>query len=101
MSQSNAQRAEPIEQEGTAPATAGKRPAATVRAENVEGAIWANQGSNGTFHSVTFSRKYKGDDDKIHNSDSFGPSDLLALKEAAGMAYAKVQELRQSKGQSR
>ena len=101
MSQSNAQRAESTEQETTAPATAGKRPVATVRAENVEGAIWANHGANGTFHSVTFTRKYKDDDGKVHNSDSFGPSDVLALKEAASMAYAKLQELRQSKGQNR
>jgi hypothetical protein len=79
----------------TAPAGAKKQPIGKVRIENVEGAIWPNEGSNGTFYNVTFSRKYKDEEGKPHNSNSFNPADLLALQEAARQAYLEIQKQRQ------
>jgi hypothetical protein len=94
MSTSNAQRVEPSE--SAQPETSvTKRPIATVRVENVEGAIWPNPGEKGTFYNVTFSRKYEDKEGKLQNTHSFGPADLLALPLAASEAYKKIQELRQ------
>jgi hypothetical protein len=92
-----AQRADAPEeqyQESGAPAP-GKKPAETVRVENVEAAIWSNPSSNGAFYNATFSKKYKDGEGKTHNSSSFGSADLLALQEAARQTYSKIQELRQ------
>jgi hypothetical protein len=96
MAISNAQRAENDDEiPQTAPAGAKKQPMSKVRIENVEAAIWPNDSSNGTFYNVTFSRKYKDDEGKHHNSGSFNSGDLLALQEAARQAYSEIQKQRQ------
>ena len=63
-----------------------KKPVHTIRIGSLEAAIWENDGDNGTFHAVTFSRKYRKDD-RVRNSDSFSGSDLLALAKLADMAH--------------
>ena len=53
--------------------------------------IWENKTDNGTFHNVTFERRYK-DGDQWKSSHSYNTGDLLELAKAADLAHTKILE---------
>lgn len=72
-----------------------QKPKTTLRDGAIKAAIWANEGENGTFYAVTFSRTYK-DGDNYADSNSFGGTELLQLTRLVGKAYDKIGEFRQA-----
>ena len=63
----------------TSNASTTNRPLKSFRSGAVQAAIWRNETTAGTFHSMTLSRNYKkGDDWK--SAESFGPRDLVDLR---------------------
>jgi hypothetical protein len=100
MVQSNTQRAESDEPQGTAT----RRPADTAKVGNVEIAIWKNHGASGDFYTASSPTiRYKDDkgSGEWKDGNSYGVLDLLALSEAAREASAKIRELSKSKAQAR
>lgn len=63
--------------------TEKKKPAQTFRKGTVKAAIWQNEGKDGVFYSVTFSRSYKAGEDGWRNTSSFNEGDLEALADVA------------------
>jgi hypothetical protein len=55
-----------------------KKPIQKVQSGPVTGAIWENEGKDGTFFSATFERSYKDGED-FKNSTSYGANDLAHL----------------------
>ena len=54
---------------------ASNLPVKTFRLGRVKAAVWENEGEQ-KFYSVTFARTYVDDDNKYHDTDSFGRDDL-------------------------
>jgi hypothetical protein len=100
MAQSNAQRADDVNEESQSSA---RRPVDTVRHGNVELAIWRNTGAKGDFYSASSPTiRYKEDaTGDWKDGSNFGRHDLLDLAEAAREAATKIRDLQRSKGQSR
>jgi hypothetical protein len=79
-----------------------RRPVWTARDGTSSVAVFANQGANGTFHTMKFEHAYKNE-----ASGEYKPSNSFTASEAAkaiallSAGYAKQLELDQSKGQSR
>ncbi|MDH4082114.1 MAG: hypothetical protein OEV99_00010 [Nitrospira sp.] len=55
-----------------------KRPATTLRCENIKATIWQNVSENGLFYATTFSRPFKDQSGAWRNGTSFGLNDLEA-----------------------
>jgi hypothetical protein len=53
--------------------------------------IWRNEGTNGSWYTVTFERLYKDGDDR-KSSSSFGRDDLLPLAKLADLVHSWVVE---------
>ena len=68
-------------------------PVAKVKVGLITASIWENQTDKGTFHNVTFERRYK-DGEQWKSSHSYNADDLLALAKAADMAHTKIVEAR-------
>jgi hypothetical protein len=66
-----------------------KRPVHEVRIGAVKAAIWKNEGSNGSWHGVTFERIYR-DNDEWKSSPSFGRDELLVLAKVADQAHTWI-----------
>jgi hypothetical protein len=66
-------------------------PVAKVRVGLITGSIWENKTDKGTFHNVTFERRYK-DGDQWKSSHSYNSGDLLELAKAADLAHTKILE---------
>lgn len=66
--------------------TEKKKPAQTFRKGTVKAAVWQNEGKDGVFYSVTFSRSYKAGEDGWRNTSSFNEGDLEALADVAFQA---------------
>ena len=58
----------------------------------VRATIWSNEGKNGTWYNVKFSRCYKDDTGELQNSDSFTISDLLHVAWAATKAFEHIKQ---------
>ena len=69
-------------------------PADKVRVGLITASIWANETDKGTFHNVTFERRYIDSKDQWQSTHSYGPADLLALAKAADLAHTKIIEAR-------
>lgn len=71
-----------------------RRPAFTVKVDNVEIAGWKNQGQNGEFYTTSPPTiRYKDKKDgQWKDGSSYDAMDLLALAEAAREASAKIRE---------
>jgi hypothetical protein len=67
-------------------------PVAKVRIGLITASIWENKTDKGTFHNVTFERRYK-DGDQWKSSHSYNTGDLLELAKAADLAHTKILEL--------
>ena len=68
-------------------------PVAKVRVGLITASIWENTNDKGTFHNVTFERRYK-DGDQWKSSHSYNADDLLALAKAADLAHTQIVEYR-------
>ena len=68
-------------------------PVGKVRVGLITASIWANQTDKGTFHNVTFERRYK-DGDQWKSSHSYNADDLLALAKAADLAHTEIVKAR-------
>ncbi len=62
-----------------------------VEIGNVKAAIWANEGTNGTFLTVTLSRSYKSDDGSFKDTGTLHQRDLIAAAVALEKAHAFIQ----------
>ena len=69
-------------------------PASTLRDGNLKATIWQNEGEKGAYYSTTLSRTYKDEDGKLHDTQSFRPSDLLRVSELAREAHDETNSLR-------
>lgn len=63
-----------------------KKPLEVLRDGAIQASIWNNEGENGKYLTVTFSRTYKKDDE-LQSSQSFSGRDMLVLAELARQAY--------------
>lgn len=63
-----------------------QKPLDVLRDGAIQASIWNNEGENGNYLTVTFSRTYKKGDD-LKNSQSFSGRDLLVIAELARQAY--------------
>ncbi len=76
-----------------AQAAEGKTPpVAKVRIGLITASIWENTTDKGTFHNVTFERRYKDGEGNWKSSHSYNADDLLALAKAADLAHTKIVE---------
>jgi hypothetical protein len=75
-----------------------KGPVEKIRVGLITASIWENKTEKGTFHNVTFERRYK-DGDQWKSSHSYNADDLLALAKAADLAHSKIIETRKGDGE--
>ena len=73
-----------------------KAPVAKARVGLITASIWENQTETGTFHNVTFERRYRDSEGNWKSSHSYNADDLLSLAKAADMAHTKIVEARNS-----
>jgi len=73
-------------------------PAAKIRVGLITASIWENTNDKGTFHNVTFERRYKDAEGNWHSSQSYNAGDLLELAKAADLAHTKIVEARNGGG---
>ena len=64
-------------------------PVKTFRLGWLKAAVWENDKK---FYSVTFARTYMDDDNKYHDTDSFGRDDLLLVAKLADQAHTFIFE---------
>ena len=64
-----------------------RSPVHEVKVGRVRAAVWANEGEDGTWHTVTFSRLYKDKEGRWQDSGSFSREDLPLLIKAADQAH--------------
>ena len=69
-------------------------PVAKVRVGLVTASIWENKTDTGTFHNVTFERRYRDGEGNWKSSHGYNAEDLLALAKAADLAHTKIVEAR-------
>ena len=72
-------------------ATNGRPPVHTIRYRNLRAAIWENDGQNGAFLSVTFSRSYRDKDEQWHDVASFNAGDLPMLAKLANDCHSWIE----------
>ena len=70
-----------------------KPPVAKLRLGLINASIWERVTENGTFHSVTFERRYRDGQGNWHSTHSYDASDLLTLAKLADQAHTKIVEL--------
>jgi len=71
-----------------------KPPVAKLRIGLLNASIWERTTDKGTFHSVSFERRYRDTDGNWQSTYSFDTSDLLALAKLADQAHSKILEIR-------
>ena len=79
--------------------TTKQTPIHEIRIGAVKTAIWQNETTNGTRHSVTFSRIYK-DGDEWKRSENFRRDELLVLAKVADWAHTWISEQSQVKDEA-
>lgn len=71
------------------------KPIGEVRDGWLSGTIWGNEGSNGTYFTVTFKRGYKDKESgEIKDTSSMNADDLLKLANLATEAHNKIRAYR-------
>lgn len=55
-------------------------------------AIWANESDNGVFHTVTLTRCYTGNDEKLHDTTGLRHKDLLPASKLLDEAESWIAE---------
>ena len=71
---------------------ARKAPVAKVRVGLISASIWENPTEKGTFHNVTFERRYRDTEGNWKSTHSYGLDDLLVLAKVADLAHTKIVE---------
>jgi hypothetical protein len=71
-----------------------KPPVAKLRLGLINASIWERATSNGTFHSVSFERRYRDAKGEWHSAQSFNLVDLLVLAKLADEAHTEIMKLR-------
>lgn len=67
------------------------KPVHELRIGAIKAAIWANEGPNGAWHSVTLSRVFKQGEEWKHTA-SFHRDDLLVVAKVADQAHSWIVE---------
>ena len=68
-------------------------PVAKLRIGLLTASIWGRTTDNGTFHSVTFERRYRDAKGEWHSTQSFDKSTLLTLAKLADQADTEIVRL--------
>jgi hypothetical protein len=71
-----------------------KPPVAKLRIGLINANIWERTTDNGTFHSVSFERRYKDAKGQWASTHSYNTDDLLTLAKLADQAHTEIQHLR-------
>lgn len=69
-------------------------PAVTLTDGRMKATVWKNEGSNGPFYSVQFTRTYRTEDGAYGDAHSFTGTELLKIADLANRAYQTQRELR-------
>ncbi len=69
-------------------------PVAKLRIGLINASIWKRTHAEGTFHSVSFERRYRDKDGQWHSSQSFNTDDLLVLAKLADQVHSEILQLR-------
>jgi hypothetical protein len=83
-----------IESTNTGTNAKASQPVAKLRIGLLSGSIWQRVSQEGTFHAVSFERRYRDKEGNWHTSHSFDTEDLLALSKLADQAHSRILELR-------
>lgn len=70
-----------------------KPPVAKLRIGLLSASIWERTTDNGTFHTVTFERRYRDANGDWHGTQSFDRSNLLTLAKLADQADTEIARL--------
>ncbi len=70
-----------------------KPPVAKLRIGLIAASIWERTTEKGTFHSVTFERRYRDAAGEWHSTSSFDAGNLLALAKIADQAHSEIARL--------
>jgi hypothetical protein len=70
-----------------------KPPVAKLRLGLINASIWERTTDNGTFHNVTFERRYRDSNGDWHSTQSYNVSDLPLLAKLADQVPGKIAEL--------
>ena len=63
------------------------KPVHEIRLGSVKAAVWLNSSATSIWHSVTFGRLYKDNDDLWKTTDSFGRDDLPLVEKVADLVH--------------
>jgi hypothetical protein len=77
-----------------APETNNKPPVARLRIGLISASIWERTTEKGTFHSVSFERRYRDASGNWQTTHSFDTNDLLSLAKLADQAHSKILDIR-------
>ena len=78
-----------------APATeTSKPPVAKLRIGLIGASIWERTTLTGTFHSVSFERRYRDAAGNWQTTHSYDTDDLLVLAKLADQAHSRILEIR-------
>ena len=72
--------------------TSTSKPVAEIKSGAIAASIWKNDGQNGPYYTVTFSRFYKKDD-QWQRTKTFRPKDMPAVADVAGQVTAHIATL--------
>ena len=70
-----------------------KPPVAKLRIGLISARIWERTTDNGTFHNVTFERRYRDAKGEWHSTQSFDKSNLLSLAKLVDQADTEIARL--------
>ena len=74
-------------------AETAKPPVAKLRIGLISATIWERTTENGTFHSVSFERRYRDSAGEWHSTQSFDKSNLLTVAKLADQADTEIARL--------
>jgi hypothetical protein len=74
-----------------------KPPVAKLRLGLLNATIWERTTEKGSFHSVTFERRYRDGEGNWHTTHSYDVNDLLTLAKLVDQAHSKIVELHTTK----
>lgn len=71
-----------------------KPPVAKLRIGLLAANIWERTTDKGTFHSVSFERRYRDSEGNWQSGHSFDAADLLAIAKLADQAHTRILEIK-------
>jgi hypothetical protein len=74
-----------------------QKPAHQVRIGRIQGTVWANDGKDGKWFSVSITRSYKDGQNVWKQANTFGREDLLTVAEIARLCWLFVAQQNGSK----